>query len=132
MKKKKERKTHQTNRMLEYGIVEKYNKETHGPLCKTRYDKYLSNKYLSFENKEKEESAKDFFLVWQDSAETITLKNVYQFNNYYFAKDRSDIIVKIQKLWKSYVQRKYNVTYLRNRQIDFFYKNKNFKKKILF
>lgn len=118
--------------MLEYGIVEKYNKETHGPLCKTRYDKYLSNKYLSFENKEKEESAKDFFLVWQDSAETITLKNVYQFNNYYFAKDRSDIIVKIQKLWKSYVQRKYNVTYLRNRQIDFFYKNKNFKKKILF
>lgn len=109
---------------LHYGIIEKYKKEIHGPLKKTKYDTFLKTKFISFENKEPNETSKEFFNHWKQyyPNSEITLKKVYTFNHYSFAIDRKDIIVKIQRLWRNYIQRKYNLFYTRDREIDFFFK----------
>lgn len=104
--------------MLEYGILEKYDKSVHGPRSKNKLDKFLKTKYLSFESKKQSESC-NFFLkeVEHLPNRIVTLKKVYKYNNYTFGVDKSEIIVKIQKLWKSYLKKKYNVRYIMSRQI---------------
>ena len=104
--------------MLEYGVIEKYNKRIHGPIKKTNTDKYFSHKYLSFESKQQNESCEMFCNEIDNLVtEKLTLKQVYHFGHYTFAIDREDLIKKIQKMWKQWIYKRFHIKNLRKREV---------------
>ena len=109
---------HSNKKMLEYGVIEKYNKRIHGPMKKRKTDQYFAHKYLSFESKEKHESCEMFCNQIQNVVNgKLTLKQVYHHGDYTFAIDREDLIRKIQKMWKSWIYKRFHIMNLRKREV---------------
>lgn len=108
---------------LKYGFIEKFDEKIHGCPKNRMMKKYLKGKYLCFRCKEKDESLDSFYQEGEYSMfGKVELIEVYQFNGYYLAKDRSDIIRKIQNLYREWIRKrkkKFNVKYLFFRQTGY-------------
>ena len=86
---------------LYFGYIEAWNPNLHGG--KESWHKYLQTKYLSFHYKQQEESLHSYL---QEYPESNKLIQIYKFKDYSFGKDRVDLIIKIQSLWREYQKRK--------------------------
>ena len=115
---------------LEYGCIEKYEKSLHGRVKNALMNRYFDTKdrYLYFELKNKKQSLEDFHEENQFSDRTIKLIQIFSFGGYFLAKDREDIIIRIQKIYRNWIcnkRKKYNIKYLYNRQIGYNLNKKN-------
>lgn len=109
---------HSKQKMLEYGLIEKYNKRIHGPIQKRKTDKYFAHKYLSFASKQQNESCEMFCNEIENVVNgKLTLKQVYHYGDYTFAIDREDLIRKIQKMWKLWIYKRFHIINLRKREV---------------
>lgn len=104
---------------LEYGCIEKYEKSLHGRVKNALMNRYFDTKdrYLYFELKNKKQSLEDFHEENQFSDRTIKLIQIFSFGGYFLAKDREDIIIRIQKIYRNWIcnkRKKYNIKYLYN------------------
>jgi hypothetical protein len=107
--------------MLQFGILEKYNKDIHGSTNDYQFNNLLHYKSISFETKEDKQSIQEFInSIPVYLQPNILLHKIYYFNDYCFGIDETRLIIKIQRLWrkcKKNIIKKYNIQNLYKRQI---------------